>query len=143
MRDLPHYDDSLTIALLRAREVVTARFREHVAQAGLTLPQWRVIRALAGGGDMDTTTLAEHCVILPPSLTRIINHLLAENLVETVPTRDKRQRAIRLTKKGSELFEQVWAISEQRYADIKNRFGEDEIDALVTSLNRLRTVLND
>ena len=49
MAETPQYDQSLTIALLRARDAVTALFREHVAAAGLTLQQWRVIRALAGG----------------------------------------------------------------------------------------------
>ena len=45
MAETPQYDQSLTIALLRARDAVTALFREHVAAAGLTLQQWRVIRA--------------------------------------------------------------------------------------------------
>ena len=142
MSNPPKYDDSLTIALLRARESVTALFREHVAEAGLTLQQWRVIRALADGAKMDTTTLAEHCVILPPSLTRIINHLLSESLVETVPTKDKRQRAIRLTSEGRAVFDEVWAVSQERYAEIKARFGDDEVTDLVASLNRLRKALD-
>lgn len=142
MSQLPNYDDSLTIALLRAREVVTALFREHVAEAGLTLTQWRVIRALADGEAMDTTTLADRCVILPPSLTRIINHLLAEGLVEKVPTKDKRQRAIQLTDNGRAVFNRVWAVSEHRYAEIKDRFGDSEVNALVASLNRLREALD-
>ena len=75
MADAPRYDDSLTIALLRAREAVTAQFRDHVAAGGMTLTQWRVIRALAGGTELDTTTLAHRCVILAPSLTRIIKTL--------------------------------------------------------------------
>ena len=142
MSNPPKYDDSLTIALLRARESVTALFREPVAQAGLTLQQWRVIRALADGAEMDTTTLADHCVILPPSLTRIINHLLSESLVETVPTKDKRQRAIRLTSEGRAVFDEVWAVSQERYAEIKTRFGDDEVTDLVASLNRLRKALD-
>ena len=40
MAETPQYDQSLTIALLRARDAVTALFREHVAAAGLTLQQW-------------------------------------------------------------------------------------------------------
>ena len=65
MAETPQYDQSLTIALLRARDAVTALFREHVAAAGLTLQQWRVIRALAGGHELDTTTLSDR---LDPSL---------------------------------------------------------------------------
>ena len=96
--DAPRFDDSLTIALLRARETVTAQFRDHVGAAGLTLPQWRVIRALAVGTPLDTTTLAKRCVILAPSLSRIIKTLSDRGLIEQVPSRDKRQRVVGLAR---------------------------------------------
>lgn len=142
MTNQPQYDDSLTIALLRARESVTALFREHVAAAGLTLQQWRVIRALADGDILDTTSLADRCVILAPSLTRIINHLLAEELIEQVPTKDRRKRAVRLTEKGRACFDTVWSTSTEKYKTIEAQFGTTEIQQLVASLNRLRAVLD-
>ena len=141
MAEAPRYDDSLTIALLRAREAVTAQFRDHVGAAGLTLPQWRVIRALAGGIALDTTTLAKRCVILAPSLTRIVRHLGDQGLIETVPSRDRRQRVIRLTPQGAALFTEIWQVSEQKYAAIEDAFGKDALRNLVVSLNRLRACL--
>ncbi len=141
MADAPRYDDSLTIALLRARDAVTAQFRDHVGAAGLTLQQWRVIRALAGGTALDTTTLAKRCVILAPSLTRILRHLGDAGLVETVPSRDRRQRVIRLTSTGETLFTEIWQVSQRKYAAIENAFGKAELRDLVISLNRLRACL--
>ena len=141
MTDIPRYDDSLTIALLRAREVVTAQFRNHVAAAGLTLPQWRVIRVLAGGVILDTTTLAKRCVILAPSLSRIIKAMSERGLIEQVPTSDKRQRMIQLTDDGEALFTDMWAESKARYAAIEVAFGPDEMRGLVKTLNRLHEVL--
>ena len=141
MADAPRYDDSLTIALLRARDAVTAQFRDHVGAAGLTLQQWRVIRALAGGTALDTTTLAKRCVILAPSLTRILRHLGDAGLVETVPSRDRRQRVIRLTPAGETLFIDIWQVSQQKCAAIEDAFGKDELRDLVVNLNRLRASL--
>jgi homoprotocatechuate degradation regulator HpaR len=141
MTDAPRYDDSLTIALLRAREAVTAQFRDHVGAAGLTLPQWRVIRALAGGITLDTTTLAKRCVILAPSLSRMIKTLSERGLIEQVPARDKRQRVIRLTNDGEALFTSMWEVSKRRYAAIEAAFGQEEMRDLVRTLNRLRAVL--
>ena len=143
MTDAPRYDDSLTIALLRARDAVTAQFRDHVGDAGLTLQQWRVIRALAGGAALDTTTLARRCVILAPSLTRIVRHLGELGLVEPVASRDRRQRVIRLTSDGEELFTRIWQISQQKYDAIEEAFGKDELRQLVVSLNRLRACLDE
>jgi len=139
--EAPRYDDSLTIALLRAREAVTAQFRDHVGAAGLTLPQWRVIRALAGGAALDTTTLAHRCVILAPSLTRILRTLSDRGLIEQVPTRDRRQRMVRLTPDGEALFTSMWKVSKTKYAAIEEAFGRKEIRDLVHTLNRLRSVL--
>ena len=141
MAEAPRYDDSLPIALLRARDAVTAQFRDHVSEAGLTLQQWRVIRALAGGTELDTTTLASRCVILAPSLTRIIRHLAQRDLIINVPTRDRRQRVIRLTAEGEALFTRVWEVSQRRYAAIEAAFGREQMRQLVVSLNRLRACL--
>ena len=143
MADAPSYDDSLTIALLRAREAVTAQFRDHVAAGGLTLPQWRVIRALAGGTELDTTTLAHCCVILAPSLTRIIKTLEGRGLIEKVPARDRRQRVVRLTGDGEAMFTEMWAVSKTKYAAIEAAFGRAEMLDLVETLNRLRAVLEE
>ena len=141
MADTPQYDQSLTIALLRARDAVTALFREHVAAAGLTLQQWRVIRALAGGHELDTTTLSHRCIILPPSLSRILRFLATEQLVENVPTSDRRQRVVRLTEKGQALFDRTWVTSQEKYAAIEAAFGTDDTRQLVDTLNRLRACL--
>lgn len=142
MAETPRYDDSLTIALLRARDAVTAQFRDHVGEAGLTLQQWRVIRALAGSTELDTTTLASRCVIRAPSLTRIIRRLAGRNLVVKVPTRDRRQRVVRLTDEGEALFTRIWEVSQQKYAAIEDAFGRAEMRDLVVSLNRLCACLD-
>ena len=141
MAEAPLYDDSLTIALLRARDAVTAPFREHVAEAGLTLQQWRVIRALAGGFELDTTNLSRRCVILPPSLTRILRFLAEQGLVEQVPAADRRQRVVRLTDQGQQLFDRMWVTSQEKYAAIEAAFGADETRQLVDTLNRFRACL--
>ena len=143
MADAPRYHDSLTIALLRAREAVTAQFRDHVAAGGMPLTQWRVIRALAGGTELDTTTLAHRCVILAPSLTRIIKALEGRGLIEKVPARDRRQRVVRLTAYGEAMFTEMWAVSKTRYAAIEAAFGRTEMLDLVETLNRLRAVLEE
>ena len=141
MTETPQFDESLTIALLRAREAVTALFRDHVSEDGLTLQQWRVIRALAGGYELDSTTLSRRCVILAPSLSRILRFLSEQGLVEQVPTSDRRQRVIRLTLEGQTLFDQMWVTSQTKYAAIATAFGEEETKQLVESLNRLRACL--
>ena len=141
MAEAPRYDDSLTIVLLQARDAVTAQFRDHVGEAGLTLQQWRVIRALAGGTELDTTTLASRCVILAPSLTRIIRHLAERDLIVNVPTRDRRQRVIRLTAEGEALFTPSGRCPSKIRGHRGRLRSRREMRHLVVSLNRLRACL--
>ena len=64
--------DSLTIALLQAREAAMAYFRPIVKRHNLTEQQWRIVRILAERPSMDFHDLAFRACILRPSLTGIL-----------------------------------------------------------------------
>lgn len=93
---LRDFQRALPISLLRAREATMRPFKEHVENDGLTLQQWRVIRALADESPLDSKTLSERCVILAPSLSRIFKALADKGLIETVASSDARSRYCRL-----------------------------------------------
>ena len=57
--DLPPTDQSLPIALLRARERLMIPIREALQVTGLTEQQWRLLRVLEEFGPQDATKLAE------------------------------------------------------------------------------------
>jgi homoprotocatechuate degradation regulator HpaR len=138
MAKLRGYESALPIALLRARESTMRRFKGHVDATGLTLPQWRVIRALADGGAQDARTLAERCVILPPSLTRIFRTLEDKRLIETVETLDARRHTVQLTAEGQALHCRMAGRSEELYGEIEDAFGSDNMAELLRLLTLLR-----
>ena len=139
MSDLRGYERSLPIALLRAREATMRMFKPHVDAAGLTLPQWRVIRALAEGGAHDAAELAEKCAVLPPSLSRILAGLEERGLL----ARDKgdddgRRLVIKLTEDGAALFREIAPKSEAEYRRLEAAFGAERLAKLLSELNSLR-----
>lgn len=138
MAKLRGYESALPIALLRAREATMRRFKGHVDANGLTLPQWRVIRALADGGTLDARTLAERCVILPPSLTRIFRALEDKGLIKTTETLDARRHAVRLTPEGEALYAKMAGRSETLYRELEGAFGSDNMAELLRLLTLLR-----
>lgn len=137
-RILRKFDQSLPIALLRARAASSRRFKPHLDRHALTMPQWRVIRALADAGPLDAKTLAERCVILPPSLTRILRALSAKDLTRPVPSDDARRHMVELTEAGFSLFEEVVEASEETYAELEAVFGRARMQMLIGLLNDLR-----
>ena len=135
---LRDFDHSVSIALLRAREAVSARFKAHIEARGLTLPQWRVLRALAETGEMDVSSLARRCVVLLPSMTRIIKALEDAQLVHTRRAQDRRRRVVALTQQGTALYDELSGPSEEFYRNLEQGFGADRLTQLVNMLNELR-----
>ncbi|MGY6549289.1 MAG: MarR family transcriptional regulator [Roseinatronobacter sp.] len=136
------FERSLPISLLRARAATTQLFRAQIDRHSLTLPQWRVLRALAETQILDAKTLSERCVILPPSLTRILRALIARGLIAPVESPDARRFPVRLTEAGHQIFETVMADTEPVYRELAASFGAERLELLITLLGELRDTAN-
>jgi homoprotocatechuate degradation regulator HpaR len=138
-RRLRGIDQALPIALLRAREATMRKFKPHVDSLGLSLPQWRVVRALAENNTLPATELADKCAVLPSSMTRILNSLIARELVEPAHDDDGRRRAVRLTEAGMAIYAHMADTSEAIYTAIEQRFSTEKMSALLDLLDQLKT----
>lgn len=126
------------MALLRAREVVMARFRPILAQYDVTEQQWRVIRVLGEQSPLDASELAERASILAPSLTRIIKTLEDRELItRTKGTDDGRRVLLAIAQKGALLLERVTPASRAIYDEVERRFGGERYERLLDLLEEL------
>ena len=108
--------DSLTIALLQAREAAMAYFRPIVKRHNLTEQQWRIVRILAERPSMDFHDLAFRACILRPSLTGILTRMERDGLVLRLkPVNDQRKLYVSLTPAGTALYESAQAEVEETY----------------------------
>lgn len=140
MRDFEH---SLPMALLRARESAMARFRPMLREHGLTEQQWRVIRALAAFNNIDASELARRSFLLAPSLTRILQHLESQKLVQrSSDANDQRRAVFALTPGGRKLFSMVGPDSEALYAEIEKDFGSEKLGKLYDLLSEFCQTLS-
>ena len=135
-----YYERSLTVALLRARESTMRRFKKYADAADLSLPQWRVLRALADGEPLDAGTLCQRCVILPPSLTRILRAMGERGLLRPVECTDARRHMVTLTPAGQALFDSLVVQSEVSRLEIETAFGPGRMQHLLDLLNDLREI---
>jgi len=137
-KELRKYEKSLPISLLRAREATTRYFKPYIDRRDLTMPQWRVLRALAEEEGLDARTLSERCVILPPSLTRIFRSLTQRGLISQVDCTDARRHRVTLTEAGRALFVEVLEESEPDYQRLAAAFGAERLESLLNLLSELR-----
>jgi len=129
---------SLPIALLRAREAVMVHFRPLLSQRGYTEQQWRVLRVLHERGPLDATRLAHHATLLLPSLTRILKALEDKNAIyREINPKDGRQSLISLEPSMHSYIDTEMEKTEAVYTEITNRFGEANTSELLTLLDKL------
>ena len=75
-----------------------AGFRPILRQYGVTEQQWRLMRTLNEQGEMEPNQLADACLILSPSLTRMLSSMEEAGLIHrSRSTTDQRRQLISLT----------------------------------------------
>lgn len=127
--------ESLTIALLQAREAAMSYFRPIVKQHNLTEQQWRIVRILAENPSMDFHDLAFRACILRPSLTGILTRMERDGLVLRLkPVNDQRKLFVSLTKEGQALYARAQTQVEEAYRLIENEFTPEKMQQLTALL---------
>ncbi|MCK0170744.1 homoprotocatechuate degradation operon regulator HpaR [Aliiroseovarius sp. S1123] len=133
-------DRALPLALLHAREATLKPFRQELDDIGLTVQQWRVIRVLAEGKPCCATELAERCVLMPPSLSRILKTLTERGLIERVADTDARRRRVQITEEGRAKYLAMSQKAAGIYEDLEEKFGTEKMETLLDLLNELYDV---
>ncbi|MHA7663515.1 MarR family winged helix-turn-helix transcriptional regulator [Mycolicibacterium sp. HS_4_1] len=76
--------------------------------AGLTVRQWHVLAALEGGVGKPMTALAEVTLLPGPSLTRLVDGMVDDNLVlRKADVVDRRRVLVYQTRRGGALYRQI------------------------------------
>lgn len=131
-------EESLPIMLLRAREALMKRIRPYLMEHDLSEQQWRVLRVLDEVGPLEPTELGDRCVVLTPSLTRILALLEKRDMIrrEKHPT-DKRKQIIHLTQTGQDLIAQIAPEARKIYEELEEAFGKAQMNNLLNKLAKL------
>lgn len=135
VRKLPKYEQSISAAIISAREATIAPMRPKMRELDVTEPQCRVMRVLNDRGAVDACGLAEVGMLHAPSVTRILKELEARKLVvrETDPE-DRRRTLVALTPAGRELAKSISRDVKRLTAEFSTRFGVDRMDRLLNEL---------
>lgn len=132
-------DDANRLRLVIAR--LQRRLRQQ-ASAGITPSQLAVLSALNRLGASTPGELATAEAVQPPSITRIVNALEENQLVERmVVSDDRRSVKLRLTPKARRLLQ---SIRDQRTAWLADRFAElttEQVDDLQRGIAALELIV--
>ncbi|QRF68906.1 MarR family transcriptional regulator (plasmid) [Ponticoccus alexandrii] len=127
---------SLPIALIRAREAMLRELRPMLAEAGVSEPQWRILRVLSERGPCSVQGLAQAACLQPASVSRILQSMVERALVERVQDRENRRRqVVSVTEKGRALLACFAPASRKITATFVERFGPERYEHLIALLD--------
>jgi len=134
------FEDSLPMALMRAREAVMRYLRPALSEHDLTEQQWRVLRALRDAeAPLSVGELAERTFLLGPSLSRMLASMDERGLLERATASDARRAEISISTGGLELVSEIAPSSEHAYGRIDALLDPGELDVLYGLLAKLST----
>lgn len=130
--------ESLTIALLQARESAMGFFRPVLKEHNLTEQQWRIIRVLADKRSIDFHELAQKACILRPSLTGILIRMERDELIcRLKPVSDQRKLFVSLSANGQSLYDKLQPKIEEGYQLLEQKFSTEKLQRLSGLLKEL------
>jgi DNA-binding MarR family transcriptional regulator len=100
---------------------LTGRLEEALRTCGASLDQWRILRLLADRGGCPMTVVADHVLLLMPKLSKLVDRMVAANLVHRRSDPQDRRRVLIVV---SERGRRALAEWDEATADVREQFRE-------------------
>src|SRR3954447_11493073 len=146
---LPNSTDNPAVSAERAARGAgraIARLAKHLehglAPVDLSVPQYRVM-ALLAGGPAASSWLADRLTVSPPSVTAVVDGLVARDLVVRIPdASDRRRLNLELTDAGRRLLVAADDSVNERLTLIATHFADRDADVAVHDLEEWHDALD-
>lgn len=132
---------SLAALLGRAERDLTVRIRAALEEEGCAVERWHALALLADGAGHPMAELAGHGLLSPPTLTRLIDSMVADNLVyRKADERDRRRVLVFATQRGRALHHRIATRIERQLDDIlPSDLSRADLERLSALLHALTT----
>ncbi|MEV7845572.1 MarR family transcriptional regulator [Streptomyces cyaneofuscatus] len=130
--------------LTRAERLAARRIQSVLDAYDCSVDAWRVLDLLSGDEGRSMTALAEDAALPAPTLTKLIDQLVDQNVVfRRVDPADRRRVLVQLTPRGLRRRRQLSRAVRAEWGPTSPGLTEDEEDQLMPLLGRLSGALAD
>ena len=124
--------------LSHAERRVIRRLGGVLEDEGCTVEQWRTLVLLADGATHSMSEIGEFALLPPPTLTRLIDRMVAENLAyRKVDSLDRRRLLVHISRRGRALHNRLAERIERNRDEILADAGGAHVAQLTALLNNL------
>ena len=126
----------------RTDRVLTQFYDEVLAPSGLSAPQFGLLSTIAQVAPVTINHLAEMMNMDRTTLTRNLDLLVKQGLVQNEEGEDRRMRLVLLTEEGKQALERAWPLWEEAQAHFERALGGERFDALLNELATVRSLVS-
>ncbi|MFB7334101.1 MarR family winged helix-turn-helix transcriptional regulator [Streptomyces adustus] len=127
--------EKLLYLLTRAERLAVRRVQSLLDEFDCSVEAWRVLDLLSDGQGHNMTALADHAFLPAPSLTKLMDQLVDQNLVyRRIDPADRRRVLARLTPRGMQRWQSMAREVRSDWRDLGHLFAGDELDHLLAQL---------
>ena len=124
--------------LSQAERGVTRQIGRVLEEEGSTVEEWRTLVLLADGVSHSMSEIAEFALLPAPTLTRVIDRMVADNLTyRKADAGDRRRVLIHITPRGRALQRRLAGRIEDSHAAIFAKADPDDVAQLAALLTDL------
>jgi len=121
-----------------ARQLARQAGSFYLDKLGLTQPQWRVLSAIGGAGELTVTEVAERTFMDRGQTSRTVDTLVKAGLIRMRPdVRDGRRILFSLSTDGEEKYAAGLPLSQERQSRLTEALEPDEVEVFSRVLDRL------
>ncbi|MEU6355755.1 MarR family transcriptional regulator [Streptomyces sp. NPDC047072] len=129
--------------LTRAERLATRRLQGVLDEFDCSVEAWRVLVLLSDGQGHNMTAIADSAFLPPPSLTKLVDQLVDQNLVyRRVDPADRRRVLARLTPRGRQYWQRLDRRVRSDWAELAGLVPQDEAERLQLELTRFADALD-
>jgi DNA-binding MarR family transcriptional regulator len=131
-------DDYLPALLAQASQLISSEFHEVARQHGFSVSEWRVMASLAGSEPISIGQLAQVTVTKQPTVTRLLDRMVARGQVERLPHEsDRRITLVRITPAGLKAVEHLMELAREHERRVLEPFGLRRAEELKHTLRQM------
>ncbi|MFJ5778915.1 MarR family winged helix-turn-helix transcriptional regulator [Streptomyces sp. NPDC093094] len=124
--------------LTRAERLVARRVQSVLDEFDCSVEAWRVLDLLSDGQGHNMTALAEHAFLPAPSLTKLVDQLVDQNLLfRRVDPADRRRVLAHLTPRGMQRWQLLAREVRADWAALESPLANEDTQRLADLLERM------
>jgi DNA-binding MarR family transcriptional regulator len=107
----------------------------------ISIPQFRALRFIQCNPDSSLSSLAEHLGLTLPSVSKLVDGLVKQELViRQESTTDRRRLTLALTQSGASIVNSARASAQANLTKNLGRLSDDELETICQAMKLLRPV---